>query len=111
MNDVIARMWDFKDYVLNRNVIKDDLLEQGEYEKALMQINELEEQIEKEAKERELITISRDRYLETCKRRSAEKKECRKELKDANEKIRMLEQENEMLKKQIEVFKNGTGSV
>lgn len=90
MNDVIVRMIDFGDYLFNRNVIKDDFLEQGEYEKALMRIDKLEKQLEKEKKEKELIMLSRDRYLENCKKKSKENKE---------------------LKKRIEELENGTGSV
>lgn len=90
MKNVIARVIDFFDYLFNHDVIKEEYLEQAEYEKALMKINKLQ----KKLRTSEDI---KDRYLENCKNKSREMKE--------------LKKENKKLKEEIVRLKNGTGSV
>ena len=83
MNNVIARMYDFFDYLFNHNVIKEQTDEDKQYEDLLKEKGQLENDLE-------IMTKSRDRYLETCKKRTSEIKG---------------------LKKKIKELKNGTGSI
>lgn len=83
MNNVIARMYDFFDYLFNCDVIKEQSEEDKQYEQLLKEKEQLENDLE-------IMTKSRDRYLETCKKRTSEIKE---------------------LKKKIKELKNGKGSV
>lgn len=80
-----ARIFDCFDLIFNHNVIKEQKEEDKQYNDTLIENGKLQHEID-------LITISRNRYLETCKKRSSEKKELKKELKRANEKIKELEQ-------------------
>lgn len=80
-----ARIVDCFDLIFNRDVIKEQRDEDKQYNDLLIENHRLQRELD-------IVTMSRDRYLEACKKRSSEKKEVKKELKKANEKIKELEQ-------------------
>lgn len=75
MNNVIARMYDFFDYLFNHDVIKERKEEQEQYENAIIKIGELESDID-------LLKASRDRYLKNCKQKTEEIKKLKKKIKE-----------------------------
>lgn len=80
-----ARIVDCFDLIFNYDVIREQSEEDKQYNELLIENHRLQRELD-------IVTMSRDRYLETCKKRSSEKKELKKELKKANEKIKELEQ-------------------
>ena len=68
-------MIDFLDYLFNHDVIKEQTEEDKQYE-------ELVKEKEQTEKDLELMTKSRDRYLDTCKKRTAEIKKLKKKIKE-----------------------------
>lgn len=78
-----ARILDFFDYVFNHNVIKEQKEEDKQYEDLLSDFSDLQHEVG-------VITTSRDRYLENCKKKSAENKILKKENKELRKEIETL---------------------
>lgn len=88
-----ARITDFFDYLFNHNVIKEQESEDEKFKDLQEKYKQLNEKYEQIQRELEIVKLSRDRYLTTCKKRSTEKKTIKKQLDEANKKIEELEQQ------------------
>lgn len=69
-----ARIVDCFDLIFNRDVIKEQSDEDKQYNDLLIENHRLQREID-------IITMSRDRYLDNCKKKTAEIKELKKENK------------------------------
>ena len=104
MKNVLARVKDFFDYLFNHSVIKEEELEDEKFKDLQEKYKQLNKKYEQVQRELEIVTLSRNRYLATCKKRSSEKKTLKKKLDEVDRQKQELKEENERLK-------NGTGSV
>lgn len=75
-----ARIVDCFDLIFDRDVIKEQKEEDKQYEKLLAENGDLRHEIE-------VITLSRNRYLDNCKKKSAENKVLKKENKELKKKL------------------------
>lgn len=69
-----ARIIDCFDLIFNRDVIKEQSEEDKQYEEALKKIGDLERDID-------ILTKSRNRYLQNCKKKTEKIKELKAEIK------------------------------
>lgn len=94
---MIARIIDCLDILLNKDVIKEQSDEDKQYEDVLTEKNRI-------CNELELLTLSRDRYLRNCKKKTAESKTLKKENNELKEENNELKEQIKKLEKEI---KNG----
>lgn len=73
----MSRLKDIIRYAINKETIDNERKEEDK------QYNEVLEQIYELKKDLQLMTLSRDRYLENCRKKTAEIKELKKKIKES----------------------------
>ena len=93
-NRVRARITDFFDYVLAYKTEREnDEVEDEKFKDLQEKYRQLNKKYEQVQRELEIVTLSRDRYLATCKKRSTEKKTLKKKLDETNKELKELKEQ------------------
>lgn len=99
MKNVLARVKDFFDYFFNRNVVKDQINDDEKFLDLQVKYKKLKEKYEKVQRELEIITLSRDRYLSNCKKKTVQIKDLKNKLKIQEKRLNVEEKHGQKSQK------------